>query len=168
MPALSGPLADSAGRYAEPASRLLDSFDEVMSGGHDAQGNVIFHTEQRESSHSPDQFREAITPVMNESEIFRVNLLAAMRDAGMSAAELSRKAKLNARAVKDIEERRTVSPKLSTVFSLARALNKDPCEMMGLGPRLQLNARLAAFLVQYAEADQVRFLSALELLSQPR
>lgn len=106
-----------------------------------------------------------MTPGMEESEIFRVNLLAAMRARGLKAAELSKMAGLNARAVKDIEERRTISPKLSTVFALSKALNEDPAEMMGLGPRQRLNKRLADFLGQYNEVDQERFLSALVLLN---
>jgi len=59
--------------------------------------------------------------MMDVSEMFRANLLAAMRGSGMTAAGLSKAAGLNVRAVKDIEERKTASPKLSTVFALARA-----------------------------------------------
>jgi len=104
---------------------------------------------------------------MEESDVFRRNLLVAMAEKGLSAAELSRKAGLNARAVKDIEERRTVSPKISTVFALSRALDRDPGEMIGLGPRPALNGKLVAFLSRYSEADQERFLAALSLLPLP-
>jgi len=107
-------------------------------------------------------------PSEEERESFRENLLAAMRDSGMSAAELSRRAGLNARAVKDIEENRVRSPKLSTVFALAKALNRDPGEMMGLGPRPKVQGDLAAFLSQYPEDEQERFLSALRLMPGPR
>ena len=123
---------------------------------------------QRETSHWALAARPATTLDMDESEIFRANLLAAMRAAGMNAAELSRKAGLNARAVKDIEERRTLSPKLSTVFAISQALGRDPAELMGLGSRARLSAGLVALLSQYDEADQERFLSALELLRPPR
>lgn len=101
---------------------------------------------------------------MSESEIFRRNLLAAMAEEGLSAAALSRKAGLNARAVKDIEENRVRSPKLSTVFALSEALNRDPGEMMGLGKRPKVRADLAEYLSQYSEDEQERFLSALNLL----
>jgi transcriptional regulator with XRE-family HTH domain len=101
---------------------------------------------------------------MDESEIFRANLLAAIQARGLTAAELSRKAGLNLRAVKDIEERRTVSPKLSTAFALARALGEDPGEMMGLGPRVRLRSDLTEYLSQYDEADQERLLRALAAL----
>lgn len=105
---------------------------------------------------------------MDENMAFRENLLAAMRESGMSAAELSRRAGLNARAVKDIEENRVRSPKLSTVFALSKALNRDPGEMMGLGPRPKVRDDLAAFLSQYPEDEQERFLSALRLMPGPR
>ena len=101
---------------------------------------------------------------MDVSETFRSNLLAAMRERDMTAAGLSKAAGLNVRAVKDIEERKTASPKLSTVFALARALNADPAELMGLRPRYQLKADLVAFLSQYDEADQERLLQALASL----
>lgn len=101
---------------------------------------------------------------MTESETFKDNLLRRMREAGLNPAQLSKRAGLNVRAVKDIEEGRVLSPKLSTVFALARALNADPAELMGLGPRPQLNAALLRYLEQYSEADQERLLAALAAL----
>lgn len=101
---------------------------------------------------------------MDENEVFRANLLRFMAERGMKEAELSKAAKLNARVVTDIRERRSASPKISTVFALARALDVDPAELMGLGPRYRLHAELAEFLSQYSEADQERFLAALEAL----
>lgn len=104
---------------------------------------------------------------MDQSEIFRANLLAAMADAGLTEAELSVAAGLNRRAVTDIRERRTLSPKISTVFALAKALHRDPGELLGIGARYKLNDQLAAFLEQYGEADQERFLAALTALPRP-
>lgn len=101
---------------------------------------------------------------MDENEIFRANLLRLMGEAGLNEAELSVKAGLNRRAVTDIRERRTLSPKLSTVFKLAAALGADPASMMGLGRRYSLNSELAEFLSQYDESDQARFLAALAAL----
>lgn len=91
-----------------------------------------------------------------------------MRERGLSAAQLSRMAGLNSRAVKDIEEGRAKSPKLSTVFKLCEALKVDAGEMLGLGRRPQIQAELAQFLEQFDKADQERFLSALSLLHAPR
>lgn len=125
---------------------------------------MIFHTTQRESSHSPRGRAGGNLPGMDESENFKRNLLLALKESGMKAAELSKKAGLNARAVKDIEEGRVASPKLSTVFALAEALGRDPGEMMGLGPRPKLKADLVAYLSQYDEADQARLLAALAAL----
>lgn len=98
---------------------------------------------------------------MDESKVFRDNLLRLMRERGLSEAELSRKAGLNPRAVTDIRENRVRSPKLSTVFALAQALGQDPGEMMGLGPRTEINRRLLEFLSQYDEDAQARLLEAL-------
>lgn len=98
---------------------------------------------------------------MDESETFRVNLLRIIAERGITEAALSKQAKLNARAVTDIREKRTASPKLSTVFALARALDYDPAQLMGLGPRPKLNAELAKFLSQLDEAEQARLLAAL-------
>ena len=66
------------------------------------------------------------------SEIFRMNLRRLLDERKIGAATLSRKAGLNLRAVKDIEERRAQSPRLSTVFKLAEALEVPPQELLGL------------------------------------
>lgn len=101
---------------------------------------------------------------MNANDTFRRNLIAAIEKDQLKPATLSKRAGLNARAVTDILEERAVSPKLSTVFALAKALGKDPAEMMGLGPRPQLQSELVRFLEQYSPADQERLLAALRAL----
>lgn len=98
------------------------------------------------------------------NQIFRDSLMDLMERKGFNAAELSRKAGLNARAVKDIEEGRAQSPKLSTVFALAAALGVDPGELIGLGPRPQVLPELLDYLSEYAPEDQARILSALRAL----
>ena len=104
---------------------------------------------------------------MDQNETFRENLLAALAESGMTEAELSVSAGLNRRAVTDIRERRTLSPKISTVFALAHALRRDPGELLGIGPRYRLDHRLAEFLEQYGPEDQARFLAALTALPRP-
>lgn len=130
--------------------------------------NVIFHIAQGETSHFPDRGSGSRSHSMDENEVFRTNLLRFMAEKGMDAANLSRAAKLNPRAVKDIEERRAVSPKISTVFALARALRVDPCELLGTPDRQKLAPELAEYLSQYSEEDQRRLLSALASLPQPK
>lgn len=103
---------------------------------------------------------------MEQTETFRANLLKLIDERNLSEAEVSLAAGLNRRAVTDIRERRTRSPKISTVFSLASALNVDAGELLGLKPRYQLQSDLAKFLQQYDEEDQARFLAAL--LALPR
>ncbi|TQM89721.1 Cro/C1-type helix-turn-helix DNA-binding protein [Roseinatronobacter monicus] len=68
----------------------------------------------------------------DRSEIFRTNLLRLLKERKISAAALSRKAGLNMRAVKDIEERRANSPRIVTVFKLAEALDVGPEVLLGL------------------------------------
>lgn len=101
---------------------------------------------------------------MDEGQIFIENMLAAMRDQGMTEAELSKKSGLNRRAVTDLREGRVKSPKLSTVFSIAQALNLDPGEMMGLGPRSHVQADLAEYLAQYDKEGQQQILQALRAI----
>lgn len=102
---------------------------------------------------------------MEINETFRANLLRIMEERGMSEAELSVKAGKNKRAVTDIRERRSLSPKLSTVFEFADALGVSPLELLGLEPRSHLNPRLTSFLGQYSEEEQDRLLAALELFA---
>lgn len=163
--ALTGALPDCSGGNPKLGSDCLDLGNEGFDIGlHDADCSVIFHTEQRETSHSPKVQGRGKFLTMDENEIFRENLLRLMAEKGMNEAELSIKAGLNRRAVTDIRERRTQSPKVSTVFKLASALGADPASMLGLGRRYSLNAELAEFLSQYGEDDQARFLAALASL----
>lgn len=105
---------------------------------------------------------------MTNDEIFRRNLIALMRERGLAAATLSKEAKLNARAVKDIEEGRSGSPRLVTAQALADALEVDLSELLGLGPTPKLRRDLAEFLEQYDEDEQGRFLAALAAIPPAR
>lgn len=123
---------------------------------------------QPETSHSTDPDSKPMFPSMNESEAFKSNMLQAMKELSLTEAELSVKAGLNRRAVTDIREGKTRSPKLSTVIALSNALGRDPAEMMGLGKRYKLRDDLARLLAEYSEEDQERLLSGLSVLgSQP-
>ncbi|WP_134077389.1 helix-turn-helix domain-containing protein [Rhodovulum visakhapatnamense] len=123
--------------------------------------SVIFHTYQREISHSRSNLSRGKLLTMDENETFRSNLLTALRESGMTEAELSRRAGLNRRAVTDIKECRVVSPKLSTVFALSAALGRDPGEMMGLGRRPQLRESLTSLLSEYDEDAQAQLETAI-------
>lgn len=130
---------------------------------------MIYHTPQAETSHFTCavflRYSDAMNEMVSASETFRQNLIRLRQERGLSAAELSRMAGLNDRAVKDIEEGRARSPKISTVFSIANALGVDPGEMLGLGPRAHINRDLLRFLEQYDEADQARILAALAAIA---
>lgn len=169
LPSLTGAFTDSAGGQPEDRGSGFDLRDQLVSFRlHGGQGSVIFHTKQAGISHSPARRRGGISLTMDQNETFRENLLAALAESGMTEAELSIKAGLNRRAVTDIRERRTVSPKISTVFALAQALHRDPGELLGIGQRYQLDRRLAEFLEQFGPEDQARFLDALTALPRPR
>lgn len=133
------------------------------------QSNVIFHTVQEETSHFPPRNCAGIHLYMEVNEYFRKRLAEERQRQGLSAAELSRRAGLNARAVTDIEEGRAQSPKISTVFALAAALCLDPGDLIGLGPRASLESELVAFLSQYDAETQKRLLAALLAIApEPR
>ena len=164
-PALPGPLAQCGRRDSQSSGSGVDVFDQCDVFLHDATDNVKYHRVQRESSHLSKGEILPKPSAMTESESFRRNLLRLMSEKGLKAAELSRMAGLNPRAVKDIEEQRVTSPKLSTVMALARALQVDPAAMMGLRPMSKLRPELLSFLAQYDESEQEQLLSALAALS---
>lgn len=116
---------------------------------------------QGETSHYTCGRRGGKRVAMSTAEIFRKNLARVIAEKGMTAAEVSRLAGLNLRAVKDIEEGKSQSPKIDTVTKIAKALGEDPGEMLGWGPRAQINQRLAEFLRERSEDDQEQLLSAL-------
>jgi transcriptional regulator with XRE-family HTH domain len=101
-------------------------------------------------------------------ETFRANLRALRESRGLNADQLSKLAGINRRGVRDIEEGRSQSPKLSTVAAIADALGVELGDLLGLGPRQTLNAELVEFLEQYDEDGQARLLAALAALPLPR
>lgn len=133
---------------------------------------MIYHITQGESSHSPDAASGGTVAPMadrsKETEHFLRVLRETVEREAIPLATLSRAAGLNARAVTDLLEGRVQSPKLSTVFAIAKALGLDPGEMMGLGSRSKVRADLVAYLSQYSEEDQARILAGLRSLPTPR
>ena len=101
---------------------------------------------------------------MDEGDILRTNLERLMAERDLNPARLSIQAGLNRRAVSDILEGRAQSPKLSTVFKLARGLACHPGELLGLGAQIPLAPSLAKLLSQYDPADQERLAEALQNL----
>ncbi|AGT09706.1 hypothetical protein JCM7686_2650 [Paracoccus aminophilus JCM 7686] len=95
-----------------------------------------------------------------------MRLKAEMAAQGYNPASLSICANLNRRAVTDLLEGRAQSPKLSTAYALAKALNVGLDSLTGSAPQPSLAPRLAEILAQYDEADQERLAAAI--LSLPR
>jgi len=87
-----------------------------------------------------------------------------MAQRNLNAAALSRRAGLNPRAVKDIEERRTQSPRLSSVVALASALDVTLEELLGLR-RTALDDEIIAFLCELSLEEQAELRAALQSLA---
>ena len=96
--------------------------------------------------------------------IFRVNLFRLMGEQGLTAAELSRKARLNARAVKDIEEGRSKSPKLSTAKALADALGVSLDYLVMPAARQDLVENADRLLRDVDAATVAKILATIKLL----
>jgi transcriptional regulator with XRE-family HTH domain len=101
---------------------------------------------------------------MDESEAFRSNLARIIKERDLKPAQVSVSAGLNRRAVTDLLENRAASPKLSTAYAIARALNEDLGEMMGMGHSVRLVPELAQLLERYAPDEQAQLARALAAL----
>jgi transcriptional regulator with XRE-family HTH domain len=96
-------------------------------------------------------------------DVFRSNMLRLMTERRMTPAELSRRAGLNLRAVTDIRDGRSQSPKLSTLFAISSALGVELPELLGFGGT-RLEEEFHRLLSRYDRADQERILAVLRAL----
>lgn len=96
--------------------------------------------------------------------LFRENLFRLMGENGLTAAELSKKANLNARAVKDIEEGRSKSPKLSTAKALADALGVSLDYLVMPAASEELAAEANELIEKVDEATVAKVLAAIKIL----
>ncbi|RJE84012.1 helix-turn-helix domain-containing protein [Paracoccus onubensis] len=103
---------------------------------------------------------------MEINEIFRRRLEAEMKAQGDNPDSLAKKAGMNRRAVRDILEGNSQSPKLSTVYKLATALNASIDELTGNAPHAVIAPRLLELLSKYGPDEQERLAEAI--LSLPR
>lgn len=103
---------------------------------------------------------------MDVNEIFRLRLKAEMEARGYNPASLSRKAELNRRAVTDLLEGRAQSPKLSSAYMLAKALEVSLDELTGAAPQAVIAPRLQELLSQYDQDEQEQLAAAI--LALPR
>ena len=100
---------------------------------------------------------------MDPDHAIRENIRRLIAERETNPARVALDAGLNRRAVQDILDERAASPKISTVFKIAKALDCPPAELMGLsGPRLA--PELVEFLRQYDESAQVQLVKALASL----
>jgi len=98
---------------------------------------------------------------MDVNTIFRLRLDAEMKAQGLNPAALSVKAGLNRRAVKDVLEGRSTSPKLSTAHALAAALGVRLEVLTGDASQVVIVPQLLELLAQYDEVAQVRLAEAI-------
>ncbi|MGX0877534.1 transcriptional regulator with XRE-family HTH domain [Roseovarius sp. MBR-154] len=96
-------------------------------------------------------------------EAFQKRLTHYMNEAGMNAAQLSRRAGLNARAVTDIQQGRIKSPRVQTVMALEAALGVNPGTLLGFAPAT-VSTELQALLHELDEATQQQLLATLRSL----
>lgn len=148
------------------ARRRFELSKERMFVAHTLQISVKFHMLQGETSQSQAIGASRYVICMEMNEVFRLRLKAEMEAQGFNPASLSKRADLNARAVKDLLESRAQSPKLSTAYALAQALGVGLDELVGFKPQLSLAPRLAELLAQYDQAEQEQLAEAI--LALPR
>ncbi|MTH33043.1 helix-turn-helix domain-containing protein [Paracoccus limosus] len=103
---------------------------------------------------------------MDVSDVFRMRLKAEMQAQGFNAASLSKKVDMNRRAVQDILDGQSQSPKLSTAHALARALDRTLDQLTGDAPQVSIVPRLRELLSQYDQDEQERLAEAI--LNLPR
>lgn len=96
---------------------------------------------------------------MNEE--FKLRLKAGMISKGMNPASLSIAAGLNRRAVADLLEGQATSPKLSTAFALAKALESSLDELTGQRPQVSIAPKMLELLSQYGRDEQEQLAAAI-------
>lgn len=157
-----------------PPSDLLDSrardrwteFTDLLQGLSDEdQQRVVHFAEGLSASRDVLMLRpKTRSSAMDISEEFRIRLRAEMEAQGINPAALSLRANMNRRAVTDVLEGRSQSPKLSTAFALAKALGTSIDALCGVAPQISLSPRLVELLAQYDEDDQERLVEAIHAL----
>lgn len=98
---------------------------------------------------------------MDVNEIFRLRLEAEMKAQGLNPASLSKRANMNRRAVNDLLEGRSRSPKLSTAYSLAHALSVTLDMLTGDAPQKAIAPSLLALLARYDQDEQEQLAEAI-------
>lgn len=101
---------------------------------------------------------------MDVNTTFRQSLERLMLEKDVNAPEIARRSGLNRRMVYDIIEGRSQSPKIDTVFKIAKALGVDPGQLLGFPPAVSLHPALAELLQQYPQSEQEQLAKALAAL----
>lgn len=102
-----------------------------------------------------------------DAEVFRSNLLAEMKRQGLDKASLSKKASMNPRAVSDIQDGKSKSPRLFTAIKLARVLNVSVYDLLGIPTKDGIILELEKYLSEKTEDEQARILSGIQTFLEP-
>lgn len=102
--------------------------------------------------------------IMSAAENFRRNLKRIREERGLDAANLSRDAGLNKRAVTDIETGASKNPTLRSAVAISEQLKVPLAELIGDHARTEIVAEWQEFLSQYDEAEQRTLLQAVASL----
>lgn len=108
--------------------------------------------------------RRRFTLVSFDFSLFRENLLSHMKSKNLKAAQLSKMAGLNPRAVKDIEEERIKNPRIQTVLALEAAMELPFGKLLGKSVDM-IDGELLSLLGELDEATQKQLLMTLQSLS---
>lgn len=101
---------------------------------------------------------------MNVDDRFRTRLKEEMEAQGFNPASLSVRAGLNRRAVTDILSGAALSPRISTAFKLAKALNLSLDELLSGRRPVTIAPGLAELLANYDIAQQERIADVIRIL----
>ena len=99
--------------------------------------------------------------------LFRENLLFHMKSKNLKAAQLSKMAGLNPRAVKDIEEERIKNPRIQTVLALEAAMELPFGKLLGKSID-EVDGELLSLLGELDAATQKQLLMTLQSLSSTK
>ena len=87
------------------------------------------------------------------------NIQSAMARQGLNPAELARKAKINATGVYDILSGKSQSPRLDTIYKIARALHVPMSYLLEEATEADLRAQIIEAIERLPEGERRRILT---------
>lgn len=165
--ALVDQFTQRGGLKVQRARGSLELFEEGVRFGcdaHEVQSSVKNRTTQADISHSAESNALRYSEAMDVNEILRIRLKFEMEQQGYNPNSLSKRAGLNRRAVTDILDGKSSSPRVETVYALGKVLGFTLDEMIGLRPAVTIAPQLAELLGQYSQDEQAQLAAAIAAL----